>query len=58
MAISLALCGKGAIEFHHLIGADVDLISVFHSGVDKLRGDIIYSLGCNLLFNHFHSLPG
>lgn len=53
------LCGrKREVEFHHLIRADVDLISLFHSGVDKLRGDIIYSLGCNLLFNHSRSQPG
>lgn len=58
MAISLALWWEREVEFHHLIRADVDLISLFHSGVDKLRGDIIYSLGCNSLFNHSHSQPG
>lgn len=58
VAISLALQWKREVEFHHLIRADVDLISLFHSGVDKLRGDIIYSLGCNSLFNHSHSQPG
>lgn len=58
MAISLALWWKREVEFHHLIRADVDLISLFHSGVDKLRDDIIYSLGCNSLFNHSHSQPG
>ena len=58
MDISLALCWKREVEFHHLIRADVDLISLFHSGVDKLRGDIMYSLGCNSLFNHSPSRPG
>lgn len=58
VAISLALLWKREVEFHHLIRADVDLISLFHSGVDKLRGNIIYSLGCNSLFNHSHSQPG
>lgn len=58
MAISLALWWKRDVEFHHLIRADVDLVSLFHSAVDKLRGDIIYSLGCNSLFNHSHSQPG
>lgn len=59
MAISLAsVVGIREVEFHHLIRADVDLIPLFHRGVDKLRGDIIYSLGCNSLFNHSHSQPG
>lgn len=58
MAISLDLWWVREVEFHPLIRADVDLISLFRSGVDKLRGDIIYSLGCNSLFNHSHSQPG
>lgn len=41
MAISLALWWKREVEFHHLIGADVDLISLFHSGVDKLNNIFI-----------------